>query len=70
MTNSRPLDTSTLPPIRVEPNAEREQRNAAWEALRSIAVSDITSARESAAIWDFLDVIRDSTLARLGRLLK
>jgi hypothetical protein len=65
----RPLDTSTLGPIRVEPNAVAERARVVREALRSLSV-DSTDRSECEALAMVVIWASDEALARLGRMLK
>jgi len=69
----RPLDTSTLGPIRVEPNAIAERARVVREALRHIAC-DPTCAelpfQDRELAWGLCTAGADETLAKLGRLLR
>jgi hypothetical protein len=70
----RPLDTSTLGAIRVEPNAIAERARVVREALRHIAC-DPECIRELPFLdrdlaWGLCTAGSDETLAELGRLLK
>lgn len=62
----RPLNTSTLGPIRAEPNALAERARVVREALRSMSnepgCGDLFCLLGQSA--------SDETLAKLGRLLK
>lgn len=66
---SHPLDTATLGPIRVEPNAITERARVVREALLA-AGADSFSPTEMDALSHLADVARDETLAELGRLLR
>jgi len=68
----RPLDTSTLGPIRVEPNAIVECARVVREALCCIADPTQTPGTgygDRIAAWE-LSTASDETLAKLGRLLR
>jgi hypothetical protein len=69
----RPLDTSTLGPIRVEPNAIADRARVVREALRHIA-TDPTCAdlppQDRELAWGLSTAGADETLAMLGRLIR
>lgn len=71
---TRPLDTATLGPIRVEPNAIAERARVVREALRHIACDPACCAelplQDRDLAWGLCTLASDETLAKLGRLLK
>lgn len=67
----RPLDTSILGPIRVEPNAVAERARVVREALRSLDRDYLGYPREVRILaFDLANTAPDEMLAKLGRLLK
>lgn len=71
-TNSQPLDTATLSPIRVEPNAIADRARVVRNALLHLAdrsACPTLPVEDRNAAFD-LSGASDETLAKLGRLLK
>lgn len=65
----RPLDTSTLGPIRVEPNAIADRARVVREALMA-AAKDEPDYRVVACLEVAAELATDETLAKLGRLIR
>lgn len=65
----RPLDTSTLGPIRVEPCAIAERARVVREALQCVAATEGLPFEDRGWACRMADC-GDATLAKLGRLLK
>jgi hypothetical protein len=65
----RPLDTSTLGPIRVEPNAIADRARVVREALMA-AARDEPDYRVVASLEVAAELASDETLAKLGRLIR
>jgi hypothetical protein len=67
--NRHPLDTSTLGPIRVEPNAIAERARVVREALEHLRCRS-GDYYEERALRFVISAASDDTLAKLGRLVK
>lgn len=67
-----PIDTSTLGPVRFEPDAERRQAQVVRDALGVIAMdcekADLLTGARAATVLASLN--NDAILAKLQRLLK
>lgn len=68
--NLQPLDTSTLGPIRCDPNAEAGRAKIVRDALEHLAMDKALTVEEHWALNKLRRIASDTTLARLGRMLK
>lgn len=69
---NKPLDTSTLGPIRIEPNQDAERARLVREAMAEIAIASRQNGNlELSQMWhDLSSFESDIILARFGRMLR